>query len=128
MPNPGWNVHWSSELTGSDSNLFETTGWSPWRAPNTLYLTSSPLSGGRCKMYLENPPSGYSTVAAGGYTQDQNINPSSEFNGRGIYRKPLDGSHGLLPHGATIPAHESRRRSCGCFSASPAKQDLVRKP
>lgn len=36
-------------------------------------------------MYLENPPSGYSQVAAGGYTGNTPIDPSL-FNGEGYYR------------------------------------------
>ena len=87
MPTPGWNVYWSNELNGSASNLFATSSWRPWRTNTSdVYITPSPLSGGKCKMYLESPPSGKSTVIAGGYTYGLSINPSSMFNGEGSYR------------------------------------------
>lgn len=104
MPNSGWNVYWSNGLNGSAPNLFATDGWKPWRVdPSKVFITPSPLSGGKCKMYLIDTPSGYSDVVAGGYTQDQPINPSSEFNGEGYYRNRWTAVMDFYPTERPVP-------------------------
>ena len=87
MPTPGWNAYWSDHLIDPFENLFATAPWRPWRTDTAnTYITPSPGLGESCILYLEDPPSGYNTVIAGGYTQTLPINPSSEFNGDANYR------------------------------------------
>ena len=115
MPNPGWNVYWSSELTGTASNLFATTGWNPWRTDTSaVYLTPSPLSEGKCRMYLENPPSGYSQVAAGGYTDNVPIDPSL-FNGEGLYRNRWTAVMDFYPTERPVPHANYDNAHAGVF-------------
>lgn len=116
MPNPGWNVHWSSELSGSDSNLFATSGWRPWRTDtSSVYITPSPLFSGTCIIYIEDAPSGYDTVIAGGYTHGLPINPSSQFNGDSSYRNRWTAVMDFYPTERPVPHDDEDDAHAGVF-------------
>lgn len=116
MPDPGWNIYWPYTPTGDIPNLFATADWRPWRT-NTedVYITPSPVLGEGCVLYLEDPPSGYEIVIAGGYTHGLSVVPSSEFNGDANSRNRWTAVMDLLPTERPSPRTREGDAHAGVF-------------